>query len=874
MTAIGHVSDVAISLAFGTHSSGLQVTFPTVAAGDTLSIEVAMTGLSVAPAGLTDTASDTWHVSTTTTQNPPTAISSTNVTLVAWCDPVASGGSRTATLTFAGASSGWQFAAQGSGGRFNHVGSEVSGAAVNNGAGGTGAVVSPGALTVPAGGLVIGAALEAFRTVAPAGALTAFGSDTSGATGWAILGGGGTFSPQWSTVGGSAGPTADQSWLACAAVFATADTNTIVVANPGNQAGITSQPVTRTFTATDTGAGQTLTWTATGLPTGLSISSATGTVTGTPSAAGTFSTVITATDTTSSSGFAAFTWTVSASSSGPYGTLLQAIDGGPGYYAGKGFTEAAAAGMDGPNLWPMGIFDAFLSSQSDANRWIDLSLAFAWVINTGLLSVVYPNNPIYMLSVGGNPPSIVSSGGYTPGAETVGQLSADEPAYMMTWEAPIAAQLNNSQDGRWWWANFTISQIQSGVTTSSSDATLVPFPTVLTTTVTTPDSSLRGIDVASSDVYWYAGSNVASLLEAGGIFYGLHRNMLPDEAARGSHYGDQVRSMRSSATALAGGNGAANIPFLIHVENGGPDTANASVSNTTVASGSNGGVIGNIGSWSAPSAGVLAVASTTGFDSAGTLFIATSATLAQVQYTGISGNTFTGCTYISGTPTGTIATGGLVYQSDYITPAQMTQAVWASIIAGVRGLSYFNFTFAGPAESDDNFATAYYSDTQAGQSTSIYAAAKAMDALITTLAPVLYQPLMTNYFTVNPPAVTISPFAADSGIDASARYYTGGGGPAAGAYIFATTRNSQTAPNTAATFYCVDGYSGPVTVVGESRHVTAVNGVFSDTFAAGTTVHIYQVPPVSGGGGGASAAQISDPADDCDHSMAVRMVLW
>ncbi|MEJ0073155.1 MAG: hypothetical protein WDN27_03710 [Candidatus Saccharibacteria bacterium] len=42
------------------------------------------------------------------------------------------------------------------------------------------------------------------------------------------------------------------------------------------------------------------------------------------------------------------------------------------------------------------------------------------------------------------------------------------------------------------------------------------------------------------------------------------------------------------------------------------------------------------------------------------------------------------------------------------------------------------------------------------------------------------------------------------------------------------------------------GYTGPVTVVNESRTVQATNGVFSDAFANGTAVHIYQVPNTSG----------------------------
>jgi hypothetical protein len=81
---------------------------------------------------------------------------------------------------------------------------------------------------------------------------------------------------------------------------------------------------------------------------------------------------------------------------------------------------------------------------------------------------------------------------------------------------------------------------------------------------------------------------------------------------------------------------------------------------TTVASGSNGGEISNIGAWSSPSAGVLDVASTAGWPSAGTISVATSTTPAVVTYTGTTAASLTGCAYVSGSATGTVSTGGAV----------------------------------------------------------------------------------------------------------------------------------------------------------------------------------------------------------------------
>jgi hypothetical protein len=83
---------------------------------------------------------------------------------------------------------------------------------------------------------------------------------------------------------------------------------------------------------------------------------------------------------------------------------------------------------------------------------------------------------------------------------------------------------------------------------------------------------------------------------------------------------------------------------------------------STVASGSNGGEVSQIATWSSPSAGVLAVALGSAFPAlGGTVNVAASgSTTAVVTYTGVSGNTLTGCAYVSGSATGTVSTGGAV----------------------------------------------------------------------------------------------------------------------------------------------------------------------------------------------------------------------
>ncbi|MCX5216028.1 discoidin domain-containing protein [Kitasatospora sp. NBC_00240] len=97
-------------------------------------------------------------------------------------------------------------------------------------------------------------------------------------------------------------------------IWTTETGNTVTVTNPGARStnpGTVISPVQ--VSATDSAAGQTLTYTATGLPAGLTINSATGQITGTPVSVGSASVTVTATDTTGASGFATFTWTVTGS---------------------------------------------------------------------------------------------------------------------------------------------------------------------------------------------------------------------------------------------------------------------------------------------------------------------------------------------------------------------------------------------------------------------------------------------------------------------------------------------------------------------------------------------------------------------------------
>jgi endoglucanase len=90
--------------------------------------------------------------------------------------------------------------------------------------------------------------------------------------------------------------------------------NTVTVTNPGARSTTVGTAASLQIQASDSAAGQTLSYAATGLPAGLAISSS-GLISGTPTTAGAFSVTVTARDGTGASGSATFTWTITAATS-------------------------------------------------------------------------------------------------------------------------------------------------------------------------------------------------------------------------------------------------------------------------------------------------------------------------------------------------------------------------------------------------------------------------------------------------------------------------------------------------------------------------------------------------------------------------------
>ncbi|NUR58378.1 MAG: cellulose-binding protein, partial [Catenulispora sp.] len=142
--------------------------------------------------------------------------------------------------------------------------------------------------------------------------------------------------------------------------------NTVTVTNPGPQSGTVGTAISGLqIHASDSAAGQSLTYTAAGLPAGLSISTS-GLITGTPSAAGTSAVTVTATDSTGASGTATFNWTVNPGSTGggPCQVSYVKNEWNGGFTANLTVTNTGTQPINGWTLsW------AFPGDQKVTNAW-------------------------------------------------------------------------------------------------------------------------------------------------------------------------------------------------------------------------------------------------------------------------------------------------------------------------------------------------------------------------------------------------------------------------------------------------------------------------------------------------------------------------
>jgi hypothetical protein len=149
--------------------------------------------------------------------------------------------------------------------------------------------------------------------------------------------------------------------------------NTVTVTNPGSQTGTVGTAASLQIHASDSASGQTLTYSATGLPSGLSINASSGLISGTPSTAGTYSVTATAKDTTSAFGSASFTWTIGSSGGGGGGGITNG-----GFETGtfSGWTASGASTSIVSSGAHSGTFAARAGSTSPTNGNSNIASTF------------------------------------------------------------------------------------------------------------------------------------------------------------------------------------------------------------------------------------------------------------------------------------------------------------------------------------------------------------------------------------------------------------------------------------------------------------------------------------------------------------------
>jgi hypothetical protein len=209
------------------------------------------------------------------------------------------------------------------------------------------AIISPGSLTTTSG-TAVNYQVQAIDTATGTLSYSASGLPTglsiSSSTG--VVSGtaskAGTYSVTL-TGKDSSGPSGSASFAWTVGSGGGSGGNTVIVTSPGAQSTAVGTAVSLQIGASDSASGQTLSYSASGLPAGLSISSSTGLISGMPTTAGSSSVTVTATDTTGAKGAASFTWTV-GSGTGSGCTAAQLL-GNPGFETGTASPWTASSGV-------------------------------------------------------------------------------------------------------------------------------------------------------------------------------------------------------------------------------------------------------------------------------------------------------------------------------------------------------------------------------------------------------------------------------------------------------------------------------------------------------------------------------------------------
>ena len=146
-----------------------------------------------------------------------------------------------------------------------------------------------------------------------------------------------------------------------------------------------------------------------------------------------------------------------------------------------------------------------------------------------------------------------------------------------------------------------------------------------------------------------------------------------------------------------------------------------------------------------------------------------------------------------------------------ILPAELRSAAWHSIIAGARGIMWFQHSFGGPNAVDHH--------TIRSNSEGTRPMVTSVDAQIKSLAPVLNSTTVTTSYNKTGDVETMVKWDGTN------------------FYLFAGARRGAT--TMAFSMPCIG--NATATRLGESGTATVTNGSFTDTFADKNAIHIYRI---------------------------------
>jgi hypothetical protein len=167
------------------------------------------------------------------------------------------------------------------------------------------------------------------------------------------------------------------------------------------------------------------------------------------------------------------------------------------------------------------------------------------------------------------------------------------------------------------------------------------------------------------------------------------------------------------------------------------------------------------------------------------------------------------------------------------TPDAMTAAAWHALIAGARGILWFQHNFGGPCVDfrtildGSNSASSNYDCQQTPDVTEhdVVSTLTRFNSLINSLNAVLLSPFADGYVS------------SDGDVSYMAKYANGT------FYIFAASGKPGMPPHDSqrVSFSISGAHNCSVNVVNENRSIPVVNGKFSDVFLNDTSVHVYRV---------------------------------